>query len=63
MSRSAASLPSRDRAELLLGRTLAFCVHPVAAWPVLSKPWRALILTAYAAAGYILTFGALKVAS
>ena len=39
--------------ELLLGRSLAFCAHPAAAWRVLSRPGRALVFGAYFAVGYI----------
>ena len=63
MSSNALSNSRSDRLELLVGRTLAFCVHPLAAWPLLSKSWRLLILTAYAAAGYVLTFGVLTFGS
>ena len=59
-------MSSRDRAlagfrpeqslyplDRLLGRILAFCVHPVAAWRVLTPWWRFAILTIYAAAGFL----------
>lgn len=39
--------------ERLLGRSLAFCAHPAAAWRVLSRPGRALVLGAYFTAGYL----------
>lgn len=39
--------------ELLLGRSLAFCAHPAAAWRVLSRPGRVLIIGAYFTAGYV----------
>ena len=39
--------------ELLIGRGLAFCVYPRAAWRVLSTPGRAFVVAAYAGAGYV----------
>lgn len=39
--------------ELLLGRSVAFCLHPSAAWRVLSHSGRALMLAAYFGAGYL----------
>ncbi len=39
--------------ELLIGRGLAFCVHPMAAWRVLSTPGRAFVISAYAVGGYV----------
>jgi len=49
----------RARVEVGIGRSLAFCVHPVAAWRVLSPPRRALIAGAYFAAGYLAILAAL----
>jgi hypothetical protein len=48
-----------DRREILLGRALAACAHPIAAWRFYSVSWRLWILTAYAAAGYVIVLGAL----
>ena len=39
--------------ELLLGRSLAFCLHPSAAWPVLPQSGRVLMLAAYFGAAYV----------
>jgi hypothetical protein len=39
--------------ELFIGRGLAFCVHPMAAWRVLSSPGRAAVVAAYAGAAYV----------
>jgi hypothetical protein len=39
--------------DLLIGRSLAFCAHPTAAWRVLSPKRRALLVGAYAGAGYV----------
>ena len=48
---------------IVLGRTLAFCVHPIAAWQVLSAPWRLLILSIYALAAFVLVLSALLLAA
>jgi len=48
--------------EILLGRVLAVCVHPFAAWTLLSTSWRLVILTAFAAAGYVIVLGTLSFA-
>ena len=45
--------------DLLIGRGLAFCVHPTAAWRVLSTPGRAFVVAAYAGAAYVAVLGAL----
>jgi hypothetical protein len=45
--------------DLLIGRGLAFCVHPRAAWRVLSTPGRAFVVAAYAGAGYVAVLGVL----
>ena len=45
--------------DLLIGRGLAFCVYPRAAWRVLSTPGRAFVVAAYAGAGYVTVLGAL----
>jgi hypothetical protein len=41
------------RAEVLFGRTLAACVHPVAAWQYDSRSFRVLLLAGYFTAGFI----------
>jgi hypothetical protein len=38
--------------ETVLGRSLAFGCHPVAAWPRLAGPARILLVAAYGALGY-----------
>jgi hypothetical protein len=43
---------TRYRPEILIGRTLAACVHPFAAWQLLSLSWRVWMLVAYAAIGF-----------
>jgi hypothetical protein len=45
--------------DLLIGRGLAFCVHPTAAWRVLSKRGRAFVVAAYAGAAYVAVLGVL----
>jgi len=51
----------RDRVaiELLLGRSLAFCVHPVAAWPRLDTMGRTFLVASYGAASYAVVLAAL----
>ncbi len=44
--------PPAIQIDLLAGRLLAACVHPVAAWRVLSPVKRLAIPVAYFAAGY-----------
>lgn len=41
--------------ELIIGRGLACCLYPRAAWRVLTTSGRALVVTAYAAAGFVAT--------
>jgi len=45
--------------EILLGRGLAWCVHPRAAWRVLTRSGRAFVICAYAAGGFVMTMTAL----
>lgn len=45
--------------DIIIGRGLALCVHPLAAWRVLSTPGRAFVVGAYAVAGYVAVLGAL----
>ena len=45
--------------EIVLGRTVAACVHPFAAWRLLSTSWRLLMLAAYAATSYVTVLAAL----
>ena len=42
--------------EILLGRSLAACVHPVAAWRSGSRAARAQFFFGYFVAGYVLVF-------
>jgi len=48
--------------EILIGRGLALCVHPLAAWRVLSTPGRAFVVSAYAVGGYVSVLAALLLA-
>jgi hypothetical protein len=53
-------MPSKlPRLEVLIGRSLAMCVHPYAAWRSQSVKRRALVLVAYMAASYFVVLGAL----
>jgi hypothetical protein len=45
--------------EIVVGRALAFCVHPRAAWGILPPSGRALVIAAYACAGYVACLSAL----
>jgi hypothetical protein len=40
-------------ADVVIGRTLACCAHPAAAWRRLPKSGRMLIVGAYFAASYV----------
>jgi hypothetical protein len=53
-------MPSKlPQLEVMIGRTLAMCAHPYAAWRSHSARGRALVLCAYAAASYVVVLGAL----
>lgn len=45
--------------RMALGRLLAYCAHPAAAWRRISKGDRTLVIAAYFGAGYVLTLVAL----
>ena len=45
--------------ETLIGRSLAFCLHPSAAWRILTPARRLLLLAAYFGAGYVTVLSAL----
>ena len=49
--------------EVLVGRSLAICVHPCAAWLSRSASYRATVLIAYFALGYLVVFGLLNLIS
>jgi hypothetical protein len=44
---------SIPRADVLLGRTLAVCVHPIAAWRYGIRSFRVLLVAGYFMAGFI----------
>lgn len=46
---------------MALGRSLAYCAHPAAAWRRLSNGGRLLLVVAYFGASYVVTFAALLV--
>jgi hypothetical protein len=46
-------VPARMSADVVIGRTLACCVHPAAAWRRVSKAGKAVILGAYFVVGYL----------
>jgi hypothetical protein len=48
-------------ARMSVGRCLAYCAHPAAAWRRLSGGGRVLLLSAYFGASYLLTLVALLV--
>jgi len=45
--------------EVIVGRTLAACVHPLAAWHCTVRSFRVLLLVGYFAAGYVAILAAL----
>ena len=55
------SLPHvlRHSPSVALGCTAAACVHPIAAWRILPRSWRVMVLGVYAAASFVTVFGAL----
>ena len=52
---------SSNRVEVLIGRSAALCVHPLAAWRSRSRIDRALLLISYVALSYVVVFGLLQV--
>ena len=49
------------RIELLIGRSLAMCAHPYAAWRTNSTGARLFIVLTYAAASYAVMLGVLLI--
>ncbi len=47
--------------EIAIGRGLALCLHPTAAWRIVSARGRALLVAAYVGAGYLAVLGVLLV--
>ncbi|MGH9257722.1 MAG: hypothetical protein ACRD3C_24450 [Vicinamibacterales bacterium] len=53
-SRTSVSRRSESsRCEVLAGRTVAACVHPLAAWSCARRSFRVLLVAGYVAAGYV----------
>ena len=52
-------LEHRMAPEVVIGRWLAFCAHPIAAWRLLPKSGRCLIALSYAAVSYAAALGIL----
>lgn len=50
---------SPNRYEALIGRSLAMCAHPAAAWRVGSTRARLVVVAGYFVAGYVVSLGAL----
>jgi hypothetical protein len=49
------------RVEVLIGRSAACCVHPLAAWRSRSRNDRALLVASYVAVSYVVVLGLLHV--
>jgi hypothetical protein len=45
--------------ELIIGRGIACCLRPIAAWHVLTRAGRTLVIGAYAGVGFVATLIAL----
>jgi len=45
--------------EILIGRGLACCIHPRAAWQATTRTGRAFVICTYAAGGFVTTLAAL----
>jgi hypothetical protein len=41
--------------DVIIGRGLAYCLHPQAAWRMCSRAGRAFVVCAYAGAGFAAT--------
>ena len=52
---------SNEIMQEIIGRSLAFCMHPRAAWPLLPLKGKALMIMAYAVAGYVAGLAALLI--
>jgi hypothetical protein len=50
------------RFEIVIGRSLAICAHPVAAWHTQSVRYRCVLVGGYVGAGYLLTLAVLALA-
>jgi len=54
---------SSTRCEVLVGRSLAACVHPLAAWRSTGRSFRPLLLAGYFTVGYVGVLAALALAN
>lgn len=54
-------LPKLSSLDVLIGRSLAMCAHPYAAWRTRSTAGRLFVVLAYSAASYGVVLGALLV--
>jgi hypothetical protein len=54
---------TRMAPEVVIGRWLAFCAHPIAAWRLLPRSGRCLIALSYAAVSYAAALGVLVLIS
>ncbi len=52
-------IAARMSADMVIGRTLACCLHPAAAWRRVSKSGKALIVGAYFVVAYLGVLAAL----
>jgi hypothetical protein len=62
MTMAGGNLATKSRAmslEVLLGRGLACCLHPQAAWRMTTRMGRAFVVCAYATGGFVATLAAL----
>jgi hypothetical protein len=55
------SARASNRLEVLIGRSLAACVHPLAAWRSGARSFRVMLLAGYFAAGYVTVLVAITV--
>jgi hypothetical protein len=45
--------------EILIGRSLAACVHPMAAWQSRARSFRVMLVAGYFAMGYVTVLAAI----
>jgi hypothetical protein len=57
--RDFATAPGVKPFEVLIGRGLACCIHPHAAWQATTRAGRAFVICTYAAGGFVTTLAAL----
>jgi len=55
------SLPHvlRQTPAVVVGCTAAACIHPIAAWRILPRSWRVMVLGVYAATSFVTVFSML----